>query len=214
MDLPLQIDRSYEGFVLDMGFVNFKLPLRDRLIAGLSQLGQVLSAEDKEVILVIPPILQQTEGRELVLFDREDLEALSPHVSRFSLMTYDYSSRLQAPGPNAPLNWVLKNILNLVPPKSKRFQKLLVGVNFYGMDYGVQANQLASANAILGSQFVSLLEAQQPKFRWDSTSMEHVAEFRKGIVSHFVYYPSLLVSLLVLLVCLFFQELTLEDGFN
>lgn len=38
------------------------------------------------------------------------------------------------PGPNAPLSWV-RACIQVLDPKSKWRSKILLGLNFYGMDY-------------------------------------------------------------------------------
>lgn len=38
------------------------------------------------------------------------------------------------PGPNAPLSWV-RACVQVLDPKSKWRSKILLGLNFYGMDY-------------------------------------------------------------------------------
>lgn len=44
------------------------------------------------------------------------------------------SSLLGRPGPNAPLSWV-RACVQVLDPKSRWRSKILLGLNFYGMDY-------------------------------------------------------------------------------
>ena len=71
------------------------------------------------------------------LFDSSDFEALVYHVDGFSLMTYDYTDpHKPGPVPVAPLSWVRDCVVSLVPEKSEKRQKILLGLNFYGYSYG------------------------------------------------------------------------------
>lgn len=103
-------------------------------------------------------------------------------MTAFSLMSYDFNSA--QPGPNAPLwslsictslslfpilsliclRWVTHLLLSMIPPDKRDIvsSKMLVGLNFYGRDFGP-----GTADAIIGSQYVSLLEEHKPKIVWD-----------------------------------------------
>ncbi|XP_047283438.1 chitinase domain-containing protein 1 isoform X6 [Homo sapiens] len=70
---------------------------------------------------------------QLGMFTHKEFEQLAPVLDGFSLMTYDYSTAHQ-PGPNAPLSWV-RACVQVLDPKSKWRSKILLGLNFYGMDY-------------------------------------------------------------------------------
>lgn len=48
--------------------------------------------------------------------------------------TEAHSSSPGRPGPNAPLSWV-RACVQVLDPKSKWRSKILLGLNFYGMDY-------------------------------------------------------------------------------
>ncbi|KAB0376555.1 hypothetical protein FD755_010999 [Muntiacus reevesi] len=69
----------------------------------------------------------------LGMFTSTEFEQLAPVLDGFSLMTYDYSTA-QPAGPNAPLPWV-QACVQVLDPKSKWRSKILLGLNFYGMDY-------------------------------------------------------------------------------
>ena len=47
-------------------------------------------------------------------------------------MLYFFQNR---PGPVAPIDWVRDCIQTLTPDKSSDRSKILLGLNFYGMDY-------------------------------------------------------------------------------
>uniref|UniRef100_A0A0G2K3D1 Chitinase domain-containing protein 1 n=1 Tax=Rattus norvegicus TaxID=10116 RepID=A0A0G2K3D1_RAT len=70
---------------------------------------------------------------QLGMFTHKEFEQLAPILDGFSLMTYDYSTS-QQPGPNAPLSWI-RACVQVLDPKSQWRSKILLGLNFYGMDY-------------------------------------------------------------------------------
>ncbi|GCC16406.1 hypothetical protein chiPu_0021360 [Chiloscyllium punctatum] len=69
------------------------------------------------------------------MFGKQDFEQLAPVVDAFSLMTYDFSNQ-HRPGPNSPIPWIQACVQTLDPEAVWR-SKILLGLNFYGMDYGI-----------------------------------------------------------------------------
>lgn len=53
-----------------------------------------------------------------------------------SPFTIDFGFNCCRQGPNAPVDWVKDCILSLSPEKGKQRSKILLGLNFYGQDYG------------------------------------------------------------------------------
>lgn len=98
---------------------------------------------------------------------------MSSHVKYFSLMTYDFSS-VQRPGPNSPLEWSKDCVEELILDKSdKRRSQILMGLNFYGNHYTTDGG-----GAIVGSQYIKLLEGFKGKFHWDGNSAEHFFDLK------------------------------------
>lgn len=91
-------------------------------------------------------------------------------MKAFSLMTYDYSS-IQRPGPNSPLDWVRECVELLVPEKGPKRAQILLGLNFYGYNYTPEGG-----GAILGSDYLKILESFKGKIQWDDNSKEHFFE--------------------------------------
>ncbi|XP_003382825.2 PREDICTED: chitinase domain-containing protein 1-like [Amphimedon queenslandica] len=132
-----------------------------------------------QLILVIP---STKEGS--ALFGPKDYQRLLNDVDGFSLMTYDYSTP-QSPGPVAPLHWV-EDCIKELTGSSKR-NKLLVGINFYGYDFGP-----SGMDAVVGNRYVELLSNYKPKIEWDDHCSEHYFNYKTaGGMRHLVYYPSL-----------------------
>jgi spore germination protein YaaH len=101
-------------------------------------------------------------------------------------MTYDYS---QSPGPIAPYKWVKKAIEHLISGDPQNAHKILLGLNFYGYDYGDK-----NVEPILGNKFLEMIEKMKPKIHWNKEFREHYFEYKdKRGSKHIVYYPSLQV---------------------
>uniref|UniRef100_A0A8D3E0Z3 Chitinase domain-containing protein 1 n=1 Tax=Scophthalmus maximus TaxID=52904 RepID=A0A8D3E0Z3_SCOMX len=119
------------------------------------------------------------------MFGREEFEQLAPVVDGFSLMTYDYSSGAR-PGPSSPLPWVRDCVLQLAPNPQWR-QKILLGLNLYGIDFGSQGTE-----PILGGRYIEILREHRPKLLWDEYSAEHYFSYKRNNAGkNVVYYPSL-----------------------
>ena len=39
-------------------------------------------------------------------------------------------------GPTSPIGWIRENILQIIPEHSEKRKKILLGLNFYGYDFG------------------------------------------------------------------------------
>ena len=39
-------------------------------------------------------------------------------------------------GPTSPIGWIRENILQIIPDHSEKRNKILLGLNFYGYDFG------------------------------------------------------------------------------
>lgn len=160
---------NFNGVVLEVWTQIAGSVRSDVLVEFINLVAHKLNENNLQLILVIPP----SRGSEQELFTAEQFDELSPHVSAFSLMTYDFSNA-QQPGPNSPLSWVKKCVETLVPKKNDaRRSQILMGLNFYGNDYSI-----SGGGPIIGHEFINILKSYKGKLKLDGTSQENFFEVR------------------------------------
>ncbi|XP_021119695.1 chitinase domain-containing protein 1 isoform X2 [Heterocephalus glaber] len=154
-------NQHFDGFVVEV----WSQLLRQKhvgLIHMLTHVAEALHQARLLAILVIPPSV--TPGTDqLGMFTHKEFEQLAPVLDGFSLMTYDYSTS-QQPGPNAPLSWV-QACVQVLDPKSRWRSKILLGLNFYGMDYAASKDArepVIGARPGLGDTWLSRMWPHAP----------------------------------------------------
>ncbi|KAI7735313.1 hypothetical protein M8C21_029730 [Ambrosia artemisiifolia] len=168
--------------------------MRNLALKFIKKLGQamhsvVVNERSLQLVYVIGP--PHSDRLHEYDFGPRDLQILSDAVDGYSLMTYDFSNP-QNPGPNAPLKWVRSTMQLLVADGSQNLaQKIFLGLNFYGNDYVLKG--VGGGGAILGRDYLSLLEKHKPELKWDKNSGEHFFLYSTDDNDqHVVFYPSLL----------------------
>ncbi|XP_076648894.1 chitinase domain-containing protein 1 [Halictus rubicundus] len=172
----------FDGYVLEMWNQFVLTGVEDQIVISVIQLvAQRLKENNLNTILAVPP----SRGAKVQLFNKDHFDQLSPYLQAFSLMTYDYSS-VQRPGPNSPIDWARECVELLVPEKGPKRAQILLGLNFYGYNYTPEGG-----GAILGSDYLRLLESSKVKIQWDDNSKEHFFEAKSSGVSGIIFYPTL-----------------------
>uniref|UniRef100_A0A4W6DUN0 Chitinase domain-containing protein 1 n=1 Tax=Lates calcarifer TaxID=8187 RepID=A0A4W6DUN0_LATCA len=167
---------GFDGFTLEL-WSQLGGNKRKELVHLVKHVCETLKAKRLDCILVIPPVVTSTG--QPGMFGREEFEQLAPVVDGFILMQ-------TIPGPSAPLPWVRDCVLQLAPNSQWR-QKILLGLNLYGLDFASQGT-----DPILGGRYIEILREHRPKLLWDEYSAEHYFSYkRNNAVKHVVYYPSL-----------------------
>ncbi|KAL8210407.1 hypothetical protein R6Q57_007139 [Mikania cordata] len=175
--------------------------MRNLALQFIKKLGQamhsvVVHEQSLQLFYVIGP--PHSDRLHEYDFGPQDLQSLSDAVDGYSLMTYDFSNP-QNPGPNAPLKWVHSVMqLLLVNGAQNLSQKIFLGMNFYGNDFVLKGG--GGGGAILGRDYLSLLEKHKPVLKWDKKSGEHFFLYstddnnnnKQQQQQHVVFYPSLL----------------------
>lgn len=183
-------DYNFDGAVIEV-WSRFAGLLLQPLVNLIIRLSGDLHEANKLVILVVPaPVyFGGVPGR----FGRTNFEELVDHIDFFSLLTYDYSLP-QRPGPTSPVDWIDDCIRMLVPngdiDQDIKRAKILVGLNFYGMDY---LPKRFESQSIKGDAFVSMVETYRPNFTWHETWAEHSISFLDSTNrEHLTFYPTLM----------------------
>lgn len=173
--------------------------MRKMALEFIRRLGQAMHAVNSarndshhlELIYVIPaPHSQNLAEHD---FGPQDLQELGDFVDGFSLMTYDFSEP-QNPGPNAPLSWIHSSMQLLLGGDDEGgvhsyAHMIFLGINLYGNDFALSKG--SGAGAIMGRDYLSLLEKHRPMVRWDEKSAEHFFIYSLDNMQHAVFYPSL-----------------------
>lgn len=139
-------------------------------------------------VLVLPPYSSDKSAGDL---ESNDFEKLSIAFNFFVVMTYDFSTPSSRPGPMAPIAWVRAVATYLAKDCGLR-RKLLVGLNFYGLDFLQRDNDgiPSEDRHIVGHEFIGILKQHRPELVWIDQVGEHAFLYQKDKKDHVVFFPS------------------------
>lgn len=157
----------------------------DSMFGLVKAIGEGLRRKNVRTVLVLPPYDRDVRIHNI---HKESLQELQLGFSHFIVMTYDYTLPGSSPGPIAPLEWVRRVGIYLAQDCQLR-DKLLLGLNFYGIDFLQRKGRDSGADRhIVGHEVVSLLEEHRPDMIWVKEAAEH--SFFYGGGEHVVFFPS------------------------
>ncbi|XP_067835753.1 chitinase domain-containing protein 1 [Heptranchias perlo] len=158
-----------DGFVLEV-WSQLGGQKRKELAHMIRHLSEALHEAKLKAVLVIPPAISPGTNQP-GMFGKQDFDQLAQVVDGFSLMTYDYSNAPR-PGPNSPIPWI-EACVQLLDPEANWRSKILLGLNFYGMDYGTLGG---SADPIVGQSRTSLVFMNAASCSKSGLSMDSLVE--------------------------------------
>lgn len=127
VDLVERMD--YDG--IDIDYEGFALSTRDNFSTFIEALSDELHARGRLLSIAVHAKTDDAGSWEGAA--AQDWERLAPAVDSFTLMTYDYTSRNEPPGPIAPPDWVIDVLI--YAESVTDLSKVRMGLHFYGYSW-------------------------------------------------------------------------------
>lgn len=185
--------RRFDGVVIEiwqslLALGAFHGPQKQIFLKMVKDIGDgVRRKTGIHTVLVLPPYagVKSTGG-----LSTTDFEELRVGFSYFVVMTYDFSTPGSRPGPMAPIRWV-RAVSSFLAKDCGLGQKVLLGLNFYGVDFLQRGEGQASDDRhVLGHEYIALLEKHKPELVWLDEVGEHVFGYSSGGQQRIVFYPT------------------------
>ena len=144
------IDIDYEQFAFADGRETWAAT-RPNWVAFITELAAVLHSDGRSLTVSVPPVYDAGQTSESG-FWVYDYGAISDHVDRIRMMTYDFS--VSEPGPIAPLEWVESAIVGAIEATGSP-DKLVLGLPAYGRNWPVRTTGVCPATDVPGRTSVS-----------------------------------------------------------
>jgi len=137
----------------------------DYLIEMTELFGKRLHIKDLLFIVPMTPPLKDIQQTDKIFLPEHIIPRLMDAVDYLNLMTYDFAGE-DGEG-NAPIEWVINNVHLFTLNNPKYASKVVIGLNYYGNCKG------RASNAILGHQFIELLQDSSYELLWNENSQEN-----------------------------------------
>lgn len=119
---------DYDG--IDIDYEGFPLITREPFTLFVEALGDALHSRGRLLAVTVHARTAETAYEAALA---QDWERLAAAADVFNLMTYDYTSRVQPPGPIAPASW-MREVLAYAESTTE-LDKVRLGLPFYGYSW-------------------------------------------------------------------------------
>lgn len=171
---------DYDG--IDVDYEGFPLSTRDSFSEFIEGLAEALHADGRTLSIAVHAKTSDAGSWEGAA--AQDWSRIAPAVDILNVMTYDYTSRNQPPGPIAPANWIM-DVLAYTESMTD-LGKVRMGLNFYGYTW-VRGNPPATTTSWESVQ--RLIDAFDPIVERDPLAMEAYTEIRgRGLPRQTIYF--------------------------
>ncbi|MBI1257137.1 MAG: hypothetical protein GC204_06675 [Chloroflexi bacterium] len=154
---------NYDG--IDIDYESFPVATRDDFSDFIEKLSAKLHADGKLLTIAVHPKTDDTGSWYGAA--AQDWKRLAPAVDVFTIMTYDYTSRNDPPGPISPPNWV-HDVLTYAATITD-LHKVRMGLPFYGYSW-LRDNPPATTTTWDAAQ--RLINAFHPDIQRNPDNME------------------------------------------
>lgn len=171
---------DYDG--IDIDYEGFGLHTREAFSLFIEDLAAALHAQGRLISIAVHPKTSAEGTSEATA--AQDWTRIAPAVDVMNIMTYDYTGRIQPPGPIAPADWVM-DVLAYAEMVTD-LGKVRMGVPFYGYTW-VRGSPPATATTWESVQ--RLITAFQPVVMRDPVGMEASVEVRgRGLPRQYIAF--------------------------
>ncbi|KAI6649056.1 Chitinase domain-containing protein 1 [Oopsacas minuta] len=156
-----------------------------KFMGFLQILSDRFEEKDLYLCMVVPPSNPDPEAIDPAPYNSTHFLATNPLLDSVLIMTYDYPSLIQRPGPSSPLPWIEGCVYELSPNYELR-HKILIGVNLFGNEFSRQGHV-----PLDGNLYLDKLRQLKPAIEWNEQSGEHIIQIDSPTDPRLIVYPSL-----------------------
>ncbi|MCC6801911.1 MAG: hypothetical protein IT319_03420 [Anaerolineae bacterium] len=171
---------DYDG--IDIDYEGFPLSTRDDFSTFMEMLSDELHARGRLLTTAVHAKTDDAGTWESAA--AQDWTRIAPAVDIFTIMTYDYTSSIQPPGPIAPPDWT-RAVLRYAATVTD-LRKVRMGLHFYGYNW-VRDNP--PAHNISWVEVERLVQSFGVEIQRDPADMEAHLEFKaRGLPKRTIYF--------------------------